>query len=50
MLQLLFEQGIAMIRKLLLPLVALLALSGCASDYYYRGGSGDYYYSSPRST
>lgn len=50
MLQVLFEQGPVMIRKLLLPLVALLALSGCASDYYYRGGSGDYYYGSPRST
>ena len=51
MLQVLFEQGPVMIRKLLLPLVALLALSGCASDYYYRGGgSGDYYYGSPRSS
>ena len=50
MLRVLFEQGTVMIRKLLLPLVALLVLSGCASDYYYRGGSGDYYYGSPRST
>ena len=51
MLQALFQQGPAMIRKLLLPLLALLALSGCVSDYYYRGGgSGDYYYSSPRSS
>ena len=51
MLRMLFEQGLAMIRKLLLPLVALLALSGCASDYYYRGDrGGDYYYSSPRSS
>ena len=37
-----------MIRKLLIPLVAAAALSGCASDYYYRGsGGGDYYYGSP---
>ena len=51
MLRVLFEQGPAMIRKLLLPLVALLALSGCVSDYYYRGDSGgDYYYGTPRST
>ena len=37
-----------MIRKLLLPLLALLVLSGCVSDYRYRGGSGDYYYGRPQ--
>ena len=37
-----------MIRKLLVPLIAAAALSGCASDYYHRGsGGGDYYYGSP---
>lgn len=33
-----------MIRKLLLPAVAMAALAGCVTDYGYRGGAGDYYY------
>src|SRR5690606_33537768 len=42
------ERGFAMIRKLLIPLLAAVALSGCVSDYYHRGGGGgDYYYGSP---
>lgn len=38
-------------RKALLPLLPLLAgalLAGCATDYTYRGGSGDYYYGRPQ--
>lgn len=38
----------AMLRKLLLPLFATAALAGCATDYQYRGGNGDYYYGQPR--
>lgn len=38
----------AMLRKLLLPLLATAALAGCATDYQYRGGNGDYYYGQPR--
>lgn len=37
-----------MLRKLLLPLLATAALAGCATDYQYRGGNGDYYYGQPR--
>lgn len=38
-------QGIAMLRKFLLPALALAALGGCATGYGYRGGQGgDYYY------
>ena len=38
-----------MIRKLLLPTVAMALLAGCVtSDYTYRGGRGDYYYGQPR--
>lgn len=33
-----------MIRKFLLPVVAVAALAGCATDYGYRGGAGDYYH------
>lgn len=37
-----------MIRKLLLPLAALVLLGGCVSTgYSYRGGSGDYYHGRP---
>lgn len=37
-----------MIRKLLLPLVAVVLLAGCVtSGYSYRQGSGDYYYGAP---
>ncbi|MFS8138208.1 MAG: hypothetical protein ACMG50_08800 [Thermomonas sp.] len=37
-----------MLRKLLLPIIATVALAGCATDYNYRGGNGDYYYGQPR--
>lgn len=37
-----------MLRKLLLPMLATAALAGCATDYQYRGGNGDYYYGQPR--
>ncbi|MES2858462.1 MAG: hypothetical protein V4704_04710 [Pseudomonadota bacterium] len=37
-----------MFRKALLPVLALAALSGCATDYTYRNGSGDYYYGRPQ--
>jgi hypothetical protein len=33
-----------MIRKFLLPALAIATLAGCATGYSYRGGSGDYYY------
>lgn len=37
-----------MIRKLVLPVLALAMLGGCVSDYAYRGGDrGDYYYGQP---
>lgn len=36
-----------MIRKFLLPALALATLAGCATGYGYRGGSGDYYYGQP---
>lgn len=36
-----------MIRKLILPAIALLLLAGCATGYNYRNGSGDYYYGQP---
>lgn len=37
-----------MIRKLLLPVVAVALLGGCVSaGYSYRQGSGDYYYGAP---
>lgn len=37
-----------MIRKLLLPLVAVALLGGCmTSGYSYRQGNGDYYYGAP---
>lgn len=35
-------------RKLLLPALAATLLAGCATDYAYRGGNGDYYYGQPR--
>lgn len=37
-----------MLRKLLLPMLATAVLAGCATDYQYRGGNGDYYYGQPR--
>lgn len=37
-----------MFRKLLLPALATALLAGCATDYTYRGGSGDYYYGRPQ--
>lgn len=37
-----------MLRRLLLPLLATAVLAGCATDYRYRGGHGDYYYGQPR--
>src|SRR5690606_8955795 len=37
---------VAMFRHLAI-LVAAAALSGCATDYAYRGGAGDYYYGRP---
>lgn len=37
-----------MFRKLLLPMLATVALAGCATDYQYRGGQGDYYYGQPQ--
>lgn len=37
-----------MLRKLLLPILATAALAGCATDYNYRGGNGDYYYGQPQ--
>ncbi|MGV8923779.1 MAG: hypothetical protein ACOH1L_10610 [Thermomonas sp.] len=37
-----------MLRKLLLPMLATAALAGCATDYQYRGGQGDYYYGQPQ--
>lgn len=36
-----------MLRKLLLPMLATAVLAGCATDYRYRGGQGDYYYGQP---
>ncbi len=37
-----------MIRKLVLPLLAVALLGGCVTDYAYRGGDrGDYYYGQP---
>jgi len=37
-----------MFRKALLPALAIALLSGCATDYTYRNGSGDYYYGRPQ--
>ena len=37
-----------MFRKALLPAVAIALLSGCATDYSYRNGNGDYYYGRPQ--
>jgi len=37
-----------MIRKVLLSALAAATLAGCATDYGYRGGNGDYYYGQPR--
>lgn len=37
-----------MLRKLLLPILATVALAGCATGYDYRRGNGDYYYGQPR--
>jgi hypothetical protein len=38
-----------MIRKLLLPALAIAMLGGCVtSGYQYRGGNGDYYYGQPQ--
>ena len=36
-----------MLRKLLLPALAIATLAGCATGYSYRGGNGDYYYGQP---
>jgi len=36
-----------MLRKRLLPVLALATLAGCATGYSYRGGTGDYYYGQP---
>ena len=36
-----------MIRQLAIAAVSALALGGCASDYAYRSGAGDYYYGRP---
>ena len=36
-----------MLRKILLPALAIATLAGCATGYSYRGGSGDYYYGQP---
>lgn len=33
-----------MVRRILIAVAAIALLSGCVSDYAYRGGSGDYYY------
>lgn len=44
----LLEQGRDMIRKLLLPLAALVLLAGCVTTgYSYRAGNGDYYHGRP---
>ncbi|MEO6154982.1 MAG: hypothetical protein ABIP16_04570 [Thermomonas sp.] len=37
-----------MLRKMLLTMLATAAMAGCATDYNYRGGNGDYYYGQPR--
>ena len=38
-----------MIRKLLLPALAVAMLGGCVtSGYEYRGDNGDYYYGQPQ--
>lgn len=37
-----------MLRKLLIPMLVTVALAGCATDYRYNGGNGDYYYGSPQ--
>ncbi|WP_206203229.1 hypothetical protein [Thermomonas sp. HDW16] len=37
-----------MFRNILLSALAATALAGCATDYAYRGGNGDYYYGQPR--
>ncbi len=36
-----------MIRKLILPAVAVLLLAGCVTGYTHRTAPGDYYYGSP---
>ena len=36
-----------MIRHLAIAILATAALGGCATDYTYRGGAGDYYYGRP---
>jgi len=36
-----------MLRKFLLPALAMATLAGCATGYSYRGGNGDYYYGQP---
>lgn len=41
------NRGRHMIRKLLLPLVAVALLGGCMTSYSYRQGSGDYYHGAP---
>lgn len=37
-----------MLRNILLTALAAASLAGCATDYAYRGGNGDYYYGQPR--
>ncbi|HVR81251.1 MAG TPA: hypothetical protein VHF02_04085 [Luteimonas sp.] len=38
-----------MVRKILLPALAIAMLGGCVtSGYQYRGGNGDYYYGQPQ--
>lgn len=41
------NRGMTMTRTKWAAIAATLLLSGCVSDYAYRGGSGDYYYSRP---
>jgi len=36
-----------MIRKLILPAIAVLLLAGCATGYTYRSAPGDYYHGQP---
>jgi hypothetical protein len=43
------HRGTTMIRKFLIPALAIAMLGGCVtSGYEYRGGNGDYYYGQPQ--
>jgi hypothetical protein len=43
------HRGTVMIRKFLVPALAIAMLGGCVtSGYEYRGGNGDYYYGQPQ--